>query len=413
MFKTLLLTVVGIAIGVAVVEAGMRLARLSYPSLYMPNEYLGSVLRPGAAGWWRREGLAYVKISSAGLRDREYSREKPANTLRIAVLGDSFAEALQVSAESAFWSVVERDLATCEGVGERAVEVINFGKSGRGTAEELLAFRHYASKYSPDIVLLAFWPGNDMRNNSKTLEPDKLRPFFVYEDGKLVLDRAFAQDPGFKAQLRTARRWEWRVWNWLRDRSRVVQLIDYAQDGMRRGRAGAQTKTGVSTKASPTKDQGADVLSAVAQEQGVSMQAAYSEPARPVWREAWAITEALITLTRDEVTRTGAEFLVVLVSTAIQVHPDPELRRAFERQSGVSDIQYSNRRILALGQRSDTAVLDLVPGMRDFADRTGQCLHGFDNTKPCAGHWNVAAHRVAGTLIAGHLCQNLISRRTP
>ena len=69
--------------------------------------------------------------------------------------------------------------------------MINFGVSGYGTAQELLTLRHYVWDYSPDIVLMAFLPGNDVRNNSKELEPEKLRPFFRLRDGELELDRSF------------------------------------------------------------------------------------------------------------------------------------------------------------------------------------------------------------------------------
>ena len=43
-----------------------------------------------------RDGMgkikAYVRINDDGLRDRAHTKEKPANTFRIAVLGDSYAE---------------------------------------------------------------------------------------------------------------------------------------------------------------------------------------------------------------------------------------------------------------------------------------------------------------------------------
>jgi hypothetical protein len=63
------------------------------------------------------------------LRDREHDH---ARTLRIAVLGDSFAEALQITMEEAFWSV---ELQGCPSLAGREPEVINFGVSGYGTAQ--------------------------------------------------------------------------------------------------------------------------------------------------------------------------------------------------------------------------------------------------------------------------------------
>lgn len=57
---------------------------------------------PGAAGWWRHEGEAFVRINRDGLRDRDHALTKPAGTFRIAVLGDSYAEARSVALESTF-----------------------------------------------------------------------------------------------------------------------------------------------------------------------------------------------------------------------------------------------------------------------------------------------------------------------
>jgi len=94
-------------------------------------------LRPRAEGWSQSEGKAYIKINSAGLRDREHTKVKPANTLRVAILGDSYAEAMQLSMKDAFWTVLERELGKCPEVDGRQVEVINFGVAGYGTAQEL------------------------------------------------------------------------------------------------------------------------------------------------------------------------------------------------------------------------------------------------------------------------------------
>ena len=93
------------------------------------------------------------------------------------MLGDSYAEALQVPIEETFWTLLPQHLARCGFAPGKQIEAINFGVSGYGTAQELLTLRHRAWDYAPDLVLVPFFPGNDVRNNSKALEPDKLRPF--------------------------------------------------------------------------------------------------------------------------------------------------------------------------------------------------------------------------------------------
>src|SRR4051812_6141945 len=76
-----------------VAEAALRVAGVGYPNFYGPDPLRGWSLLPGAAGRWTKEGDARVRISSAGLRDREHAIPKPPGAYRIAVLGDSCAEA--------------------------------------------------------------------------------------------------------------------------------------------------------------------------------------------------------------------------------------------------------------------------------------------------------------------------------
>jgi hypothetical protein len=157
-----LLVAMSAVAALAIGEAALRLGGFSYPQLYVTDEVTGSRLRAGAEGWSRGEGEVYVKISSQSLRDREHAVAKPPRTYRIAVLGDSYAEALQVPLEQAFWVLLPRELERCRFAGDRKIEPLNFGVSGYGTAQELLTLRQRAWDFSPDLVLLAFFPGNDV-----------------------------------------------------------------------------------------------------------------------------------------------------------------------------------------------------------------------------------------------------------
>ena len=96
--------VVAVLVGLLICEVFLRAVGYTYPVFYAPDPELGYALRPGAAGWYRKEGAAYVRVNSEGLRDREHAREKPPGVVRVAVVGDSYAEALQVEQEAAFWS---------------------------------------------------------------------------------------------------------------------------------------------------------------------------------------------------------------------------------------------------------------------------------------------------------------------
>jgi len=112
----LVLTVLAFLFGSAVAEVALRLAGYSAPEFYSIDQTRGYALRPGVEGWFQREGKAYIRINSDGLRDREHSITKPQNVIRIAVLGDSYAEAFSVAEEDAFWSVIENETGTTKGM---------------------------------------------------------------------------------------------------------------------------------------------------------------------------------------------------------------------------------------------------------------------------------------------------------
>src|SRR6266516_4277092 len=99
---------------VLLMELALRALGFSRAVLYEPDSLVGWSGRPGAQGVYLDEGSAEVQISSAGVRDREHSIVKPANVWRVAVLGDSFTDALQVAEDKRFTSVIERLLARCD-----------------------------------------------------------------------------------------------------------------------------------------------------------------------------------------------------------------------------------------------------------------------------------------------------------
>ena len=124
--KKLLLVTFGLLFGLLMTEVFLRVIGYSYPLFYTTDYYRGFALQPGVAGHYQREGESDVRINSDGLRDREHARAKPADTVRIAVLGDSFAEAMHVPMEQTFWSLLERKLQECNAFPGKQVEVILF-----------------------------------------------------------------------------------------------------------------------------------------------------------------------------------------------------------------------------------------------------------------------------------------------
>ena len=76
-------------------EVVLRVLEIGHPVFHRRDPLYGRTLIPGAEGWYTREGRAYVRINELGFRDYRRELEKPEKTCRIAILGDSCAEALQ------------------------------------------------------------------------------------------------------------------------------------------------------------------------------------------------------------------------------------------------------------------------------------------------------------------------------
>ena len=93
------------------------------------------------------------------------------------------------------------------------------------------------------------------------------------------------------------------------------------------------------------------------------------------------------------------------------MNPDPAARQAYAQQLAVPDVDYPDRRVAAILERRGIAHVVLTPPLRQEAERSGACLHGFANAEPCSGHWNAAGHRIGGQWIASALCQHLRQAR--
>lgn len=383
-----LTTITGaLMIGLVLAEVLLRLVGFSYPRFYRADPVLGRANIPGASGWFGDEGGAQVEINADGMRDREHTLAKPAGTIRIAVLGDSFAAALQVPADKTFWGLLEPNLAGCPARRDRPIEVLNFGVVGYGTAQEYLMLQTRVWKYHPDVVLLAFLTSNDIADNARALKQSNNTPYFVHRDGKLV------EDPDSRARSQKP------------PPGVIDRFWDAAYQHFRSMQAWAKAKQQFELMADSGKAKAA--LTIPGQEPGL-YEDVYRPPADPVWQEAWSVTEDLIRAMAADVRAHGAAFVLATLSNGIQVHPDPAVRAQYAERFDVADFFYPDRRIEALAESERIPFVMLAPAMRDWAEAHGSCVHGFDNALPCAGHWNEAGHHLAGKLIADALCRDVL-----
>lgn len=336
------------------------------PPLYRFDPITGVTGKPGAEGWWMAEGLAYVVINNEGFRDRNHAVAKEPSVFRIAVLADSFSEALQMPQERTFWSILEQRLQSCPVFAKRRVEVLNFGVSGYGTTQELLTYRKFARKYQPNIVLLTFFIGNDLRDNVRSLsEPFGpgfvSRPFYTISGNELVLDTRFRD-----VRKRWVRRYE---------RLRIVKLVQMISAWF--------------------KYRSWRIIDA----------RALISPPDAEYERAWNVTEKVLHRLNTEVNADGGRLIVATVSTSQQAEPDPVRREKGARESSIQDLFYSDKRLYRLSREAGFLMIPLAVAMSEIAERTKAYFHGFANTELGVGHWNARGHDVAGKILTRKICE--------
>lgn len=110
-------------------------------------------------GWSGYHAGGMVHINSAGWRGKDFSVEKPPDTIRILGIGDSFTFGRAVDDEDIFLAKLE---AMLNGDGGARYETINSGHENVNTVKELRYFKDKEMlKLQPDVVVLGFTVHND------------------------------------------------------------------------------------------------------------------------------------------------------------------------------------------------------------------------------------------------------------
>ena len=148
-----------------------NLAKLEQSTLFLHENKANAEFDYGSKGG---EFYSRIKFNSYGFRDEEFNLSKNEAVFRIAILGDSQEEALQVALDDTWQKVMGRKLA--EELGKQ-VETYNFGVSGYGTDQQWLVLREKVWQFKPDMVILAFSPndvGDTYKNNLVRITDGKL-----------------------------------------------------------------------------------------------------------------------------------------------------------------------------------------------------------------------------------------------
>lgn len=176
-------TLLGVLAGEAVARlVGFRFRPHMRNRVYFaqPDPLLGWRNRPGLAGpYGGDEFLTWVTINEAGQRGPWHPVQRVPGKRRIAVLGDSQTWGDGVGDDETFVALLDGG----------DTEVLSFSCPGWGTDQELLALDNDAARYAPDVVLLAFFAGNDLLDNLSRGTFQYPKPYFTLESSGALLLR--------------------------------------------------------------------------------------------------------------------------------------------------------------------------------------------------------------------------------
>jgi hypothetical protein len=116
-----------------------------------------------------------IQFNESGFRKLPPAPPPKGVGLRIAILGDSLTEAATTPVEGTFPALLQSALPA---------SVSEYASGDWGTVQELLAYRDYATRLKPDLVLVQFAAINDFNNNSPAWAGryqsrlDSIRPYW-------------------------------------------------------------------------------------------------------------------------------------------------------------------------------------------------------------------------------------------
>jgi len=336
------------------------------------------------------EGHVTIRTNNLGLREDEPTSQAPSpGAGRVLALGDSHTDGL-VDNEETWPNVLERATGR---------EVLNAGVSGYFTWQYLLWWREYGRALAPELVVLGYYVGNDLLDAGG---PRLSRG----SDGIWSLDAslpsATAEPVTGGMRIAAARR---RLRTLCRSCALVSLVVNrvlgsrpmFEERGYLRGEDEEARRRFLAASRA--------CLGCVWQslEQRWALE---GDPGRYT-RELEA-TEALLRLLRDDVRASGAELLVAIIPSKLQVEARAEeLAAPAAELLGLPDAgpAFDDRvqeDVRALLERLDVTVIDTGEALRAEHARTGDKLY-YDGD----WHLDVTGSRVVGEAVAAALTRTI------
>lgn len=313
----------------------------------------------------------HIVMNSYGFRDSEFRKEKETGVIRIAVLGDSFEEALQVDLSDTWQTVMASRLSQEP---DKKVETYNFGVSGYGTDQEWLTLREKVWQFNPDMVILAFSP-NDVGD--------------VYKNKLIKEENGAIKAVSLKDRSQA---------NFLGRTVRQFYLYYYLASFSQKNHFSARVfnKIRVNLLGFP-KDERFYLSDAQLVNRPFDIVASQKNPPKEV-ADSWKIVELLIADMLEQSSKHGAQFLLVTNTVGFQVYNQEW--ESLKNQYGIPSDSVTNQMNLTLGEIANRLNIPFYDSRDDallWVEQNGRIHLQLD------GHYNKGGHLFMGTKVADYI----------
>jgi len=366
----------------ALLEIGLRFAKSGSATLrallYLPGAVstyedahsLEDLLGETALGYTPYRQWKGFVLNSRSFRTREYPVARQPGAYRIVALGDSFTVGAGSYART--WpALLEGEIGQRIG---RPTEAFALGVPGVGPRFELRIWELERDLLLPDLVVLAFFVGNDFTDDQTAVPgSSRLAPLLrASYTARLVRNLA-------------------RAW-----RHRATRAAPAPAPAAPPGRGGFEVPTDDLERLTFSRDEHlaieADRLRICVRDH------------QPQLVELAADIAQVLTRLDGEVRRTGADLVVMLIPDEYQVNE--QLLRDSAAALGVTrsaiDLDAPQRRLTALLDAAGIRSVDVLPAFREAARH--QSLYYERNT-----HWNDAGNALAARLLADYVARERLA----
>lgn len=369
-FVAVLLVLGSVTVGLAILEGVLRLFFSGHSPLYLDiyrlDEHGLLGLRPGIT---RRQITPHwdvtIALNREGLRDR--AEPVPDRNGRIVALGDSMQFGWGVELPQTYLYIVE------EGLVSDSVRVVKAGMPGVGTSDEAQWLQAHGDQYSPRMVIVSFFVGNDFVD----CQMGGVLGQFTVRDG-LMVKRPHDKDD--YSRLRETTEWIKRTSLLAQQGAQLVWILER----------------------SVTSAQNRNVPGLTAQNRWLwEFFKIHLRELPPETKQGIDLAQRALDEIHGWAQRRGIPVLLLVIPRSFQIFEWDlaKWRAAYRLTDDQLDLDRPQRVLREWASAHSVSLLDLLPGFRKYhRTHPDELLYYHPDS-----HLNANGHRVAATLLLEHL----------